>query len=89
MQWVWIGLGLWCAIGAAVAPVPGILCAVFGEEPTQEELERASMRSLSWPHKGVQQLDRAGCGYDTHTGHRQGMRLALEGRSRSADERKP
>jgi hypothetical protein len=32
-----------------VALVAGIFSLIFDEPPTQEELERASMRSMSWP----------------------------------------
>ena len=36
-------------VGNVIALICGVFQSVFGEEPTQEELERAAMRSLSWP----------------------------------------
>ncbi len=39
------------AAAQLVTLVVAIGCAIFGEGATQEELERASMRSLSWPTK--------------------------------------
>lgn len=41
---------IWAA-AQLVTLIAAIGCAIFGEGATQEELERASMRSLSWPTK--------------------------------------
>jgi hypothetical protein len=42
-------VGLVHSAGFVVAAIAAVFCLVFEKAPTQMELERASMRSMSWP----------------------------------------